>query len=401
MLLESVEIFQAQVSEGPWAMKRRLMLVIPSISSCRAFFIELLEALLRHGWEVHLVTSMDRLGDSPVELPEQVALHSYAIPRGATPLALFKSLLWLCRLAARIRPSVIHGHFVVGALLASIAGVVCSVRTIVTFHGLHRGLSGRGWLAVRLERLCCLLADEVEVLTEEDADLLRRSIFYKNKVSALGVPGVGCRLDDFDRAKQDLSLVSSRIRELGIPEGAQVFLFVGRLVEFKGYATAIRAFKAFYEQRGSGCLIVLGAADSLHPDGLNQGEREWVQHCPAVVHVGWQEDVASWLSMGVALLFPSTREGIPVCVMEAMALGVPPIVVDTRGCRDLVRHKQTGLVVERSDPALFCAAMCQLVDCSLESYEMARRARAHATAHFSRIHYVNSQLERYVKCLNS
>jgi len=382
-------------------MKRKLMLVIPSISSCRAFFMELLEALVRHGWEVHLVTSLDRLGDSPVELPEQVTLHSYAIPRGATPLALLKSLLWLCRLVARVRPSVIHGHFVVGALLASITGAVCYVRTIVTFHGLHRGLTGRRWVAVRLERLCCLLADVVEVLTEEDADLLRHSIFYKKKVSALGVPGVGCRLDDFDRAKQDSSLVSSRKRELGLPEAAPVFLFVGRLVEFKGYATAIRAFKEFYEQRGNGCLIVLGASDPLHPDGLNETEREWAHHCSAVSHVGWQEDVASWLSMGIALLFPSTREGIPVCVMEAMALGVPPIVVDTRGCRDLVCHKQTGLVLERSDPELFIAAMCQLVDHPAESDEMARRARAHAAAHFSRVHYVNSQLERYVNSLAS
>jgi glycosyltransferase involved in cell wall biosynthesis len=382
-------------------MKRKLMLVIPSISSCRAFFMELMEALVHRGWEVHLVTSLDRVGDSPVKLPAQVILHSYTIPRGAAPLALLKSIFWQCRLVARVRPSVIHGHFVVGALLASIAGAVYSVRTIVTFHGLHRGQSGRGWLAVRLERLSCLFADEVEVLTEEDADLLRRSIFYKNKVSALGVPGVGCRLDDFDIAKQDASLASSRKRELGIPADAPVFLFVGRLVEFKGYATAIRAFKAFYEQRGEGCLIVLGAADPLHPDGLNEVEREWAQRCPAVIHVGWQEDVAFWLSMGVALLFPSIREGIPVCVMEAMALGVPPIVVDTRGCRDLVCHKQTGLVVKRSDPGLFLAAMCQLVDHSAESNEMARRTRAHAATHFSRLHYVNSQLERYVKCFAS
>ncbi|MFN2423632.1 MAG: glycosyltransferase, partial [Cryomorphaceae bacterium] len=52
-------------------------------------------------------------------------------------------------------------------------------------------------------------------------------------------------------------------------------------------------------------------------------------------------------------VFPSEREGLPVNLMESLAMGVPVITVDSRGCRDVVRDGETGVVLsDRSRDAL-------------------------------------------------
>lgn len=373
---------------------RKLILTVPSISSCRAFLMELLEELTLREYEVHLVTSLERVGDDvAVELPEAVYLHPCDIPRGASPLKMLQALYRLSRLVRELRPDLVHGHFIVGGLLASIIGAVHQVRTAVTLHGLH---TQRG-IGSLLEVCVSQLASRVEVLTEDDAEFLRKKLVGRNKVQALGVPGVGCRLDLFDPVRLDDALIRSKRKELGIAESASVFVYVGRLVEFKGYSTAIRAFRKLYARDESSCLIILGTADPIHADGLSSEERAWAQRCPHVYHTGWQEDVAAWLGLGLAMLFPSMREGVPVSVMESMALGIPPIVVDTRGCRELVRNEDTGMVLESQNPELFFEAMVSLVEAPEQADAMGARARAHAVENFSREYFVHAQCGRYEK----
>ena len=51
---------------------------------------------------------------------------------------------------------------------------------------------------------------------------------------------------------------------------------------------------------------------------------------------------------------PSHREGFPRSAMEAAASGVPVIATDIRGCRQVVAHGQTGLLVPLHDPRTTC-----------------------------------------------
>ncbi|MER2603607.1 MAG: glycosyltransferase, partial [Candidatus Competibacter phosphatis] len=45
-------------------------------------------------------------------------------------------------------------------------------------------------------------------------------------------------------------------------------------------------------------------------------------------------------------VLPSRLEGIPRCLMEAMAARVPVIASNIPGCTDLIKHEQTGLLFE-------------------------------------------------------
>jgi glycosyltransferase involved in cell wall biosynthesis len=63
-----------------------------------------------------------------------------------------------------------------------------------------------------------------------------------------------------------------------------------------------------------------------------------------VCFFGFKEDRIAFLRGFDLFVLPSRLEGIPRCIMEAMAAGVPAVASDIPGCRDLITHGQTGLL---------------------------------------------------------
>src|SRR5436190_23345297 len=108
-------------------------------------------------------------------------------------------------------------------------------------------------------------------------------------------------------------------------------------------------------------LLLVGERDPLHPTGLSALEERSVQENPDVVSVGWVSDVSKYLAVAQVNVFPSSREGMPVNLMESLAMGVPVITSDSRGCRDVVTHNVDGLIIGQPNPAAVGAAMQTLL----------------------------------------
>lgn len=70
---------------------------------------------------------------------------------------------------------------------------------------------------------------------------------------------------------------------------------------------------------------------------------------PGVLSVGWQDDPAPYLAISDTMVFPSARERMSVCVMEALAMGFPVVTLDSRGCRDVVCNGVNGMVLGQAD----------------------------------------------------
>jgi glycosyltransferase involved in cell wall biosynthesis len=71
-----------------------------------------------------------------------------------------------------------------------------------------------------------------------------------------------------------------------------------------------------------------------------------LQNDSSVLMPGWKEDVAEWFAISDLCVFPSEREGMPVCLMEALCMGVPVVTSDARGCRDVVRDGIDGVILK-------------------------------------------------------
>ena len=164
------------------------------------------------------------------------------------------------------------------------------------------------------------------------------------------------------------------------------FVTVGRLSGEKGHLVLIDALARLIAQ-GHACRLVMVG------DGPLRGAIE--QRCHELgierfVNItGWQsgETIREWLIGSRALILPSFAEGLPVVIMESLALGRPVIASWVAGVPELVRDGHTGWLVPPGDATALANAMKACL--ALQPTQMAAMANAGKTsvrkAHDARI----------------
>lgn len=380
---------------------KRILLAIPTITSYHTFLKELMESLVTQGWDVHLACSLEPIHGFDC-YKEAVAgkTHHIDFPRGANPTRHLLAALQLRKLVKEICPQLIHCHFGVTSFTAALARQPSWPFTIATIQGLTfpqtRGL--RKWVFGACEYWSQRRMDGTWVLTQCDVDAFA-SLGVRDKVFLQSSKGFGCRLDLFDRSSYGTAGLLALRRSLGIKQDDFVFIFVGRQVHFKGFAVVVRAFTNIAKEYSHVKLLLVGERDPVHPTGLCAAEEKYLRSSNNIVRVGWVSDVAKYLAIADANVFPSKREGMPVNLMESLAMGVPAITSNSRGCRDVVRDHVDGLVVPGSTERAFETAMRRLLgDSGLRSL-LAENALA-GRARFDRRAWITEQVEIYDRFLN-
>jgi glycosyltransferase involved in cell wall biosynthesis len=262
----------------------------------------------------------------------------------------------------------VHGEVAALACLPALA----SRPSVVTLHGLNllrrlRGLRGRcASLNLRLivraasRTICVSHAERDEVVEAVGPDAARRLVTIQYGVDLPSLPTQSER--------------AAARAELGLPAEASVVVSVGRLWEPKDPVTTARAAVA---ASGSVPLVVLFVGD-----GPLRGQVEQVSRgAERVVRLlGARSDVGPVLAAADFFVLSSQREGLPFAVLEAMAMGLAPIVSDAPGCVEAVG--ETGIIVPRGDSNALAEAFRRLGTSPAEREELGAQARERASCHF-------------------
>lgn len=94
-------------------------------------------------------------------------------------------------------------------------------------------------------------------------------------------------------------------------------------------------------------------------------------------------------------VLPSLREGPGQCLLEALACGRPVIAIGEGGAFHVIHDEETGLLVEKRDPALIAAAILRLIAEPERARDMGRRARELALERFPLERTVDETLAFY------
>ncbi|MGB0560492.1 MAG: glycosyltransferase family 4 protein [Spirulinaceae cyanobacterium] len=155
------------------------------------------------------------------------------------------------------------------------------------------------------------------------------------------------------------------------------FVHFGRLVAHKGTQLIIRSLR---KTQGNICLDIIGRGPELQRcrelvDALYLQER--------VRFLDWyddREDLFRSFSQYRGMVLPTLEDANGIAVQEAMTLGLPPICLDWGGPQLLIKHGQSGYLVQPESEAQILRDLAQCMDTLSEDGELAQQMSEAAKA---------------------
>jgi glycosyltransferase involved in cell wall biosynthesis len=165
--------------------------------------------------------------------------------------------------------------------------------------------------------------------------------------------GNGIDIDAFEQAHGEADRDAMR-QELGLASEDLAILVVARFEPPKGHAFFLEGFRQLVEQLPRARAVFAGLG--YDEERIRALVREYGLE-DQVRFIGYRRDVPAVLRAADVFALTSVKEGLPRSVVEAMLAGVPVVVSDVPGNRDVVQQGRTGLLVPFGDVSALCAAL--------------------------------------------
>lgn len=338
--------------------KRKTLMLASVASMIDQFNLPNIRLMQRMGCEVHVACNFktgntcdrQRIRELLKLLAGMGAVcHQWDCPRDIHPAAgCLRAYRQLWELTGRHHYEWLHCHSPVGGALARLVAQRRGLRVIYTAHGFHfyQGAPWKNWLLYYpAEKLLSYATDVLVTVNSEDY------LFAKKNMKAQKVcriPGVGVDLEKF--ASGSDCLRGGFSTKYHLPDGAKILLSVGELNAGKNHRAVIEALAALKRQDVYYIICGQGAL------------RDELERCAGRLGVadrirmpGYQEDMPYIYQNADIFVFPSIREGMPVALIEAMAAGLPCIVSNIRGNRELISDVKDGCVKMNGHAMQQCA----------------------------------------------
>lgn len=368
-------------------------------SSLRYLLLNQLERIRDEGYDVVGVSA----AGPDVTTIEARGIRHFAVPmtRRFTPIADLRTLVALARLMRRERFDIVHTHTPKAGLLGQLAARLSGVPVVVnTLHGFYfhdgtKPLPRRFYIWT--EKVAATCSDVILSQNKEDmATAIEERIAAPELLKWLG--------NGIDLARFDPRTVSGntldRLRAgIGIPRGASVIGFVGRLVEEKGILDLLEAAARVVTDLPETHLLIVGPYDEEKPDALRPDVAKRYGLEGRAHFLGMRHDMPELYCLMDVLVLPSYREGFPRAPMEASAMGTPAIVTDIRGCRETVEHGQNGLLYPVGDVDALARSLLELLRDDEKRATMGARGRTMAEERFDERNVFGRVLEEYERLL--
>jgi glycosyltransferase involved in cell wall biosynthesis len=354
----------------------RVLLVLQGLDRFEVFLVN---ALARRGIDIHVVHD-GRWGATHPELNAQIP--QYAAPcRSRIDRAAIRSLAAILR----------DGRFDLAHVFAS--------RTLAATLFAMRGLSPRpkvvayrGYIghANRFDPLARMTyhnrrVDHIICLSDPVADYLREQGIPDEKLSVVYKGYLPEWIAD---------MPAPTLRALGVPEGAFTVCFVGNTAGRKGLDVLLDAM-GLLPYEGAIHLLVMGRLEDRRIRRLAEARAQ-----NGRVHLlGYRPDAVGIVKQCDAFILPSRSEALGRALLEAMTLGVPPIVTESGGPAVVVRHGVDGLVAPVGDAGALAGAIARLRDHPDERRRMGASARERILRDFPLDKKVDETVAVYEKVL--
>lgn len=299
---------------------------------------------------------------------------------------LLGSILDLVRLFRRERPDVVEIYGlranIIGRLAAAIAGVPVVLTGVISTDDWRR------WYHVWLDRLTRWAVTRWVC----NAEACKRSLIQRERhpPDRIDVIYDAIETDQWVPAR-DPQARTTLLGKWGWPQDSLVCATVANLRRDKGIHHLIDAVPAVLAVQPRARFLLVGADEM---GGALQRRCVELGLERVVAFAGFQDEIRPIYDACDVAVLPSLREGLPICLIEAMSMELPVVATTVGGIPELVEHERTGLLVAPHDVQGLAAALIRVLRSPDLRADMGRAGRARVLATF-KIERMVEELQAY------
>ncbi|MSU02130.1 glycosyltransferase family 4 protein [Tissierella pigra] len=307
-----------------------------------SFHIPFIQLFKSKGYEVHVASKGNKI------IPLIDKKYNVDFERSPFKISNITAYTQLKKIINENNYDLIHCHTPMGATLTRIAARKSRLRgakVIYTAHGFHflKGASLKNWVIYYpVEKWLSRYTDCLITINEEDYNIAISKKFKAEKIKL--VNGVGVDLNEFQA--QTIEKKLQMRKEYGYKEEDIILFYAAELNHNKHQDLLINVIKDLKQKIPNIKLLLAG--NGILENHYREQAKE-LELNSNIEFLGFRSDIPNLLMLSDIAVASSRREGLPINVMEAMATGLPLVVTNVRGHRDLVIDGKNGYVIEQDN----------------------------------------------------
>jgi glycosyltransferase involved in cell wall biosynthesis len=374
-------------------MKTKLLYLVTEESYFCSHRLQLACAALRQGFEVVVVTHLDKKSKKLTELGFKVIPVAFS-RKGGNLFREISLIIKLIKIYRQEKPDIVQHIALQPIIYGSIAAFLAGRRKVVNT------LAGLGFVFISPTKKAYLLRAIFKKIFRWFFNLSHYRVIVQNPDDLQLLLNLGVR-------QKNIKLIYGSGVDLQkfvvTPEPATIptFTLVSRMLWHKGIYEFVEAARYLQELNIKFSANLVGDVDYGNPAAIPPAE---VQNWHAKKEINWlgqQDDIVKiWQQSHIAVL-PSYREGLPKALLEAAACGKPIITTDVPGCREVVQHGRNGYLVPAKDSKALATAMQKLLVNPELRNKMGQESRKMAAEKFSLEYVIRETLAVYTQLVGA
>lgn len=367
---------------------KKIMVLTTTDNMIWQFLIPHIEHLKSLGNEVQCVCAKTGFWFDELKDKYGYTMHEIPFKRSPVNLANIKGYKKLKEIQKQEKFDLVYCQQPVGGLMGRFVGKKFKIPVIYTAHGFHffNGCPFKNKVIFKtVEKWLSKYTDILVTINEED---YQAALKMKAK-KVFKINGIGM---DFAKYEHTTETKQEIRNSLNIKDDEFVIVTVAEFIKRKNYETMLKTV-AELKSRGDKVRYLICGRGKDEELIKQQIKDLGIEDC--VNLLGYRKDVNRIMMASDLFLIASYHEGLTLSVIEAMSFGLPCVVSDVRGNRDLIVEGKGGFTAETEDNVSFADKIEQILKDKELKQAMAEFNKEESKKYT--IEHVKQQLEKIYK----
>jgi len=249
---------------------------------------------------------------------------------------------------------IIHSHLFGSSLYCSIAGILCRVPVICTFHG-FADINPK-------DKFLKLKFFIIGIWAKKIISVSNTLSNYLKTIVPLGERKCITIYNGIEVEKNGKTAKENTTNRLRFSKNDILVGSVGNIKKVKGYDILLRAAK-YVRKRHKNCYFLIAGA-RVQKDFFNEllAERKILDLEKGFHFIGYKEDVYNFLQSLDIFVLPSITEGFSLATIEAMNAGIPVVATKSGGPEEIIINNKNGILVNSGDQISLADGISRLIE---------------------------------------